>query len=80
MADNPINASVVALLSLSLRKLAQQLADGERVEGPYDRPEEYGGGLLVDLADAASDLAAAITMREIRDFDAAMELEPEGAT
>ena len=56
---NPINASVVALLAASLRRLAKQLRDGVRVEDPYGSPEERAECLLTDLLDATYDVAIA---------------------
>ncbi len=57
--DSPINASIVALLAVSLRKLAKQLRDSERVEDPYGNPEEYAERLLIELLDATYEVADA---------------------
>ncbi len=55
--DHPINASVVLLLTLSLRRLTQQLADGEEFAG--DDPER----LLEDLYCAADYVCKGIKSR-----------------
>lgn len=61
---NPINASIVMLLTESLRKLAQQLADGERVEDPYGNPEEDAERLLAELGLAADAVGAEVFERQ----------------
>ena len=51
---NPINASIVMLLTESLHKLAKQLADGQRMEDPYGTPEEDAERLLGELGAVAA--------------------------
>ena len=60
---NPINASIVMLLTESLHKLAKQLADGENVEDPYGNPEEDTERLLGELRDAADEAACGLDRR-----------------
>ena len=52
--DNPINASIVSLLTISLRKLAKQFDDGEDFAG------DDGERLLDDLFIAVDGLEVAL--------------------
>ena len=63
MSDNPINPSIVALLTLSLEKLTRQM----------EAREAYDGELMRRLEDATRDLLDQITEAGIREWDAEME-------
>ena len=63
MPDNPINSSIVALLTLSLEKLTRQM----------EAREAYDGELMLRLEEAVNDLLAELTEAEIRERDTEMQ-------